>query len=62
MAILEAKKRCHAAKFERRDNYLYLTILHHNLKSGMVTMDIKTDSPMYSTMQNGLDFEVVNKL
>ena len=55
------KKDVHAVKFERKDNYLYLTIPHHNLKAGMVTMDIKNDSPMYSTMQNGLDFEVVNQ-
>ena len=26
----------------------------------MVTMNIKKDDPMYSTMQNGLDFEVIN--
>ena len=55
------KKDVYAVTFERKDNYLYLTIPHHNLKSGMVTMDIKNDSPMYSTMQNGLDFEVVNE-
>ena len=51
----------YAINFERKNNYLYLTIPYHNLKSGMVTMDIKDDSPMYSTMQNGLDFEVVDK-
>ncbi|MBO6243581.1 MAG: exo-alpha-sialidase [Clostridia bacterium] len=62
MATLEAKKKnVHPIQFERKDNYLYLTIPHHNLKAGMVTMDIKNDSPMYSTMQNGLDFEVVNQ-
>ena len=27
----------------------------------MVTMNIEKDSPMYSTMQNGLTFEVVDK-
>ena len=51
----------HAIKFERLDNYLYLTIPHHNLNSGMVTMSIPRSSPMYSTMQNGLDFKVVDK-
>jgi hypothetical protein len=50
----------YATKFERKQNYLYLTIPNHNLKSGMVTMNIEKDSPMYSTMQNGLDFEIVN--
>ena len=50
----------YAINFERKNNYLYLTIPYHNLKSGMVTMDIKDNSPMYSTMQNGLDFEVVD--
>ena len=50
-----------AIKFERKNNILYLTIPYHNLKSGMVTMDVKNDSPMYSTMQNGLDFEVVDE-
>ena len=53
-------KDLYAVNFERKNNYLYLTIPYHNLKSGMATMDIKDDSPMYSTMQNGLDFEVVN--
>ena len=51
----------YAIKFERVNNYLYLTIPHHNLNKGMVTMNISKDSPMYSTMQNGLDFEVVDK-
>ena len=51
----------YAIKFERIDNYLYLTIPHHNLYSGMVTMNINKDSPMYSTMQNGLDFKVLDK-
>ena len=51
----------YAIKFERIDNYLYLTIPHHNLYSGMVTMNINKDSPMYSTMQNGLNFQVVDK-
>ena len=51
----------YAIRFERINNYLYLTIPHHGLKSGMVTMDVKKDSPMYSTMQNGLSFEVVDK-
>ena len=46
--------------FERKDNYLYLTIPNHNLKIDMVTMNVKPDSPMYSTMQNGLDFKVVD--
>jgi len=51
----------YAIRFERINNYLYLTIPHHGLKSGMVTMNIKKDSQMYSTMQNGLSFEVVDK-
>ena len=51
----------YAIRFERINNYLYLTIPHHGLKSGMVTMDVKKDSQMYSTMQNGLSFEVVDK-
>lgn len=51
----------YAIKFERKNNYLYLTIPHHNLNTGMVTMNINKDSPMYSTMQNGLDFQVVDK-
>ena len=51
----------YAIRFERINNYLYLTIPHHGLKSGMVTMNIKKDSPMYSPMQNGLSFEVVDK-
>ena len=51
----------YANKFQRKSNYLYLTIPNHNLKSGMVTMNIKKDSSMYSTMQNGLDFTVVDK-
>ena len=54
-------KDLYAIKFERKDNYLYLTIPHHNLISGMVTMNIGKDSPMYSTMQNGLDIKVVDK-
>ena len=54
------KQDLYAITFERKNNYLSLTIPHHNLKSGMVTMDIKEDSPLYSTMQNGLSFEVVN--
>ena len=49
-----------ATAFERKNNYLYLTIPNHNLKKGMVTMNVKPDSPMYSTMQNGLDFKVVD--
>jgi len=49
-----------AIAFERKDNYLYLTIPDHNLKKGMVTMNVNPDSPMYSTMQNGLDFKVVD--
>ena len=51
----------YAIRFERENNYLYLTIPHHGLKSGMVTMNIEKGSPMYSTMQNGLTFEVVDK-
>lgn len=51
----------YASKFERKNNYLFLTITNHNLTTGMVTMDIKKDSSMYSTMQNGLDFQVVDK-
>ena len=51
----------YAIKFERVNNYLYLTIPHHGLNKGMVTMNIEKSSSMYSTMQNGLDFEVVDK-
>ena len=51
----------YAIKFERINNYLYLTIPHHSLVSGMVTMNIDKNSAMYSTMQNGLSFEVVDK-
>ena len=49
-----------ATAFERKNNYLYLTIPNHNLKKGMVTMNVKPDSPMYSTMQNGLDYKVID--
>ena len=42
----------YAIKFERVNNYLYLTIPHHGLNKGMVTMSIEKSSPMYSTMQN----------
>ena len=47
-------------RFKRKDNYLYLTIPSHNLKSGMVTMNVGKESSLYSTMQNGLDFKVVD--
>ena len=51
----------YSTSFVRKNNVLYLTIPNHNLSKGMVTMNIKKSSPMYSTMQNGLDFEVVDK-
>ena len=51
----------YATKFERKNNYLFLTIPNHNLTTGMVTMDIKKNSSIYSTIQNGLDFEVIDK-
>ena len=54
-------KDLYAIKFVRKNNYLYLTIPHHNINSGMATMNIDKDSPMYSTMQNGLDIKVVDK-
>ena len=50
-----------AIKFERKNNILYLTIPNHNLKEGLVTMDIKSNSELYSTMQNGLELKVVDK-
>ena len=53
-------KDLYAISFKRKDNYLYLTIPSHNLKSGMVTMNVGKESSLYSTMQNGLDFKVVD--
>ena len=50
-----------AVKFERKENTLYLTIPNHNLKKGLVTMDIKSDSELYCPMQNGLELKVVDK-
>ena len=53
-------KDLYAISFKRKDNYLYLTIPSHNLKSGMLTMNVGKESSLYSTMQNGLDFKVVD--
>jgi len=54
-------KEYRAIKFERKHNILYLTIPNHNLKEGLVTMDIKSNSELYSTIQNGLELKVVDK-
>lgn len=50
-----------AINFERKDNILSLTIPNHNIKQGLVTMDIKSNSELYSTIQNGLELKVVDK-